>query len=58
MLSQVGSITTTGPQQFGVTAQLLRLYLFGASTQPPTWPNIVPVPQAAEFLLRQRARVQ
>jgi hypothetical protein len=44
MLSQVGSITDNGAQQFGVTcASTFAFTCFGASTQPPTWPNIVPV---------------
>jgi hypothetical protein len=43
MLSQVGSITTNGAQQFGVTcATTFAFTCFGASTQPPTWPNIIP----------------
>jgi hypothetical protein len=44
MLSQVGSITDNGAQQFGVTcATTFAFSCFGASTQPPTWPNILPV---------------
>lgn len=44
MLSQVGSITDNGAQQFGVTcASTFAFTCFGASTQPPTWPNIIPV---------------
>ena len=44
MLSQVGSITDNGAQQFGVTcATTFAFTCFGASTKPPTWPNIVPV---------------
>jgi hypothetical protein len=44
MLSQVGSITDNGAQQFGVTcATTFAFTCFGASTRPPTWPNIVPV---------------
>jgi len=44
MLSQVGSITDNGAQQFGVTcATTFAFTCFGASSQPPTWPNIVPV---------------
>lgn len=44
MLSQVGSITDNGAQQFGVTcASTFAFTCFGASTQPPTWPNILPV---------------
>jgi len=43
MLSQVGSITTNGAQQFGVTcASSFAFTCFGASTAPPTWPGIVP----------------
>lgn len=42
MLSQVGSITTNGAQQFGVTcATTFAFTCFGASTQPPTWPNTI-----------------
>jgi hypothetical protein len=44
MLSQVGSITDNGAQQFGVTcASTFAFTCFGAAAQPPTWPNIVPV---------------
>jgi Carboxypeptidase regulatory-like domain/TonB-dependent Receptor Plug Domain/TonB dependent receptor len=44
MLSQVGSITDNGAQQFGVTcASSFAFTCFGAGTQPPTWPNVVPV---------------
>src|SRR6266436_1789825 len=44
MLSQVGSITDNGAQQFGVVcASSFAFTCFGASTQPPTWPNILPV---------------
>jgi outer membrane receptor protein involved in Fe transport len=43
MLSQVGSITTNGAQQFGVTcASTFAFTCFGAATQPPTWPNTIP----------------
>ena len=43
MLSQVGSITDNGAQQFGITcASTFAFTCFGASTQPPTWPNIIP----------------
>jgi Carboxypeptidase regulatory-like domain len=42
MLSQVGSITDNGAQQFGITcATTFAFTCFGASTQPPTWPGIV-----------------
>ena len=44
ILSQVGSLTDNGAQQFGVTcATTFAFTCFGASTAPPTWPNIVPV---------------
>ncbi|PYS85079.1 MAG: hypothetical protein DMF70_04795 [Acidobacteria bacterium] len=44
MLSQVGSITDNGAQQFGIFCNSTFAFsCFGASTQPPTWPNIVPV---------------
>ena len=47
MLSQVGSLTDNGAQQFGVTcASTFAFTCFGATTQPPTWPNIVPVAPA------------
>jgi outer membrane receptor protein involved in Fe transport len=43
MLSQVGSITDNGAQQFGITcASTFAFTCFGASTQPPTWPSIIP----------------
>jgi hypothetical protein len=39
----VGSITDNGAQQFGITcASTFAFTCFGASTAPPTWPNIVP----------------
>jgi hypothetical protein len=40
MLSQVGSITTNGAQQFGFTCA--GLICFGSAAIPPTWPNIIP----------------
>jgi hypothetical protein len=44
MLSQVGSITDNGAQQYGIVcASSFAPTCFGAATQPPTWPNIVPV---------------
>src|SRR6266498_850371 len=43
MLSQVGSITDNGAQQFGITcATTFAFTCFGASTKPPTWPGIIP----------------
>ncbi len=44
MLSQVGSITDNGAQQFGITcATTFAPTCFGSATVLPTWPNIVPV---------------
>ena len=44
MLSQVGSITDNGAQQFGIVcASTFAPTCFGAATILPTWPNIVPV---------------
>jgi hypothetical protein len=43
MLSQVGSITDNGAQQFGLFCNSSFAFTcFGASTGPPTWPNILP----------------
>src|SRR5713226_9510962 len=44
MLSQVGSITDNGAQQFGIFCNsTFASTCFGAATILPTWPNIVPV---------------
>jgi hypothetical protein len=44
MLTQVGSITDNGAQQFGIVcASSFAFTCFGAATRPPTWPGIVPV---------------
>ncbi|HLA11148.1 MAG TPA: TonB-dependent receptor [Pyrinomonadaceae bacterium] len=44
MLTQVGSITDNGAQQFGIVcATTFAFTCFGAASAPPTWPNIVPV---------------
>ncbi|MGI9166266.1 MAG: TonB-dependent receptor [Pyrinomonadaceae bacterium] len=44
MLSQVGSITDNGAQQFGIVcASSFAPTCFGNATVLPTWPNIVPV---------------
>jgi hypothetical protein len=43
MLSQVGSITDNGAQQFGIVcATTFAFTCFGAATRPPTWPGIIP----------------
>jgi len=44
MLSQVGSITDNGAQQFGIFCNSSFAFTcFGAATRPPTWPGIEPV---------------
>ncbi len=44
MLSQVGSITDNGAQQFGIFCNSTFAFTcFGAAAQPPTWPNIQPI---------------
>jgi hypothetical protein len=44
MLSQVGSITDNGAQQFGIFCNSTFAFTcFGAAAGPPTWPNIEPV---------------
>ena len=44
MLSQAGSITDNGAQQFGIFCNsTFASTCFGAATILPTWPNIVPV---------------
>ncbi|MEP6921355.1 MAG: TonB-dependent receptor [bacterium] len=44
MLSQVGSITDNGAQQYGIVcASTFAPTCFGNATVLPTWPNIVPV---------------
>lgn len=43
MLTQVGSITDNGVQQFGLFCNSSFAFTcFGASTGPPTWPGILP----------------
>src|SRR5205814_4461814 len=45
MLSQVGSITDNGVQQFGIFCNSSFAFTcFGAATRPPTWPGIETVP--------------
>lgn len=58
MLSQVGSITDNGAQQFGIVcASSFAFTCFGASTQPPTWPNIVTVPPSGGIPFGASVRV-
>src|SRR3989441_202892 len=45
MLTQVGSITDNGVQQFGIFCNSSFAFTcFGAATRPPTWPGIQTVP--------------
>jgi len=58
MLSQVGSITDNGAQQFGIVcASSFAFTCFGASTRPPTWPNIVSVPPSGGIPFGASVRV-
>ncbi|HZE68027.1 MAG TPA: TonB-dependent receptor [Pyrinomonadaceae bacterium] len=58
MLSQVGSITDNGAQQFGVVcATTFAFTCFGASTQPPTWPGILTVPPSGGIPFGASVRV-
>jgi hypothetical protein len=58
MLSQVGSITDNGAQQFGIVcASTFAFTCFGASTRPPTWPNIVSVPPSGGIPFGASVRV-
>jgi len=44
MLSQVGSITTNGVQQFQVVTDTAALEPGGGGVAPPAWPNALPAP--------------
>ena len=58
MLSQVGSITDNGAQQFGIVcASTFAFTCFGASTRPPTWPSIVSVPPSGGIPFGASVRV-
>jgi hypothetical protein len=58
MLSQVGSITDNGAQQFGIVcASTFAFTCFGASTAPPTWPNTISVPPSGGIPFGASVRV-
>lgn len=59
MLTQVGSITTNGVQQFGITcATTFAFTCFGLSPSgPPTWPNIVPTAPTGTLAFGSDVRV-
>jgi Carboxypeptidase regulatory-like domain/TonB dependent receptor/TonB-dependent Receptor Plug Domain len=58
MLSQVGSITDNGVQQFGIFCNSTFAFTcFGAATQPPTWPGVQTVPPAGGIPFGASVRV-
>jgi outer membrane receptor for ferrienterochelin and colicin len=58
MLSQVGSITDNGVQQFGIFCNSSFAFsCFGAATQPPTWPGIQSVPPSGGIPFGASVRV-
>src|SRR5882724_5370766 len=58
MLSQVGSITDNGAQQFGIVcASTFAPTCFGAATKPPTWPGIQTVPPSGGIPFGASVRV-
>ena len=58
MLSQVGSITDNGVQQFGIFCNSTFAFnCFGAATRPPTWPGIQNVPPAGGIPFGASVRV-
>jgi len=59
MLTQVGSITTNGVQQYGITCATTFAYnCFGLSPSgPPTWPNIVPAVPSGTLAFGSDVRV-
>ncbi|MEO8433887.1 MAG: TonB-dependent receptor [Pyrinomonadaceae bacterium] len=58
MLSQVGSITDNGVQQFGIFCNSSFAFTcFGAATRPPTWPNVHTVPPSGGIPFGASVRV-
>src|SRR5712692_9043228 len=58
MLSQVGSITDNGVQQFGIFCNSSFAFTcFGAATRPPTWPGIQSVPPSGGIPFGASVRV-
>jgi hypothetical protein len=58
MLSQVGSITDNGVQQFGIFCNSTFAFTcFGAAARPPTWPGIQTVPPAGGIPFGASVRV-
>ena len=58
MLTQVGSITDNGVQQFGIFCNSSFAFTcFGAATRPPTWPGIQTVPPSGGIPFGASVRV-
>ncbi|HXM46302.1 MAG TPA: TonB-dependent receptor [Pyrinomonadaceae bacterium] len=58
MLSQVGSITDNGVQQFGIFCNSTFAFTcFGAASRPPTWPNTESVPPSGGIPFGASVRV-
>ena len=58
MLSQVGSITDNGVQQFGIFCNSTFAFTcFGAATRPPVWPGIQNVPPSGGLPFGASVRV-
>src|SRR6266478_5859777 len=58
MLTQVGSITDNGVQQFGIFCNSSFAFTcFGAATRPPTWPGIQSVPPSGGIPFGASVRV-
>jgi outer membrane receptor for ferrienterochelin and colicin len=58
MLTQVGSITDNGVQQFGIFCNSSFAFTcFGAATRPPIWPGIESVPPSAGIPFGASVRV-
>jgi carboxypeptidase family protein/TonB-dependent receptor-like protein len=58
MLSQVGSITDNGVQQFGIFCNSTFAFTcFGAAARPPTWPGIQNVPPSGGIPFGASVRV-
>ncbi len=58
MLSQVGSITDNGVQQFGIFCNSTFAFTcFGAATRPPTWPGTESVPPSGGIPFGASVRV-
>src|SRR6267143_5905746 len=58
MLTQVGSITDNGVQQFGIFCNSTFAFTcFGAASRPPTWPNTESVPPSGGIPFGASVRV-